>query len=157
MEQKNKRYHHWAAQIKYLERRKSCHRKNNLLLNKEAYAFTLEKLHSLWSPEIIAGNWNMNHDNKISFSSIYRAIYAKQFPGIKPKTHLRRKGNPYSNQRKSYTRYFNSSIHDRDEKANLRLRFGDYEGDTVYGSVGKGYLVTAVDRKSRFVVAAVTR
>ena len=154
LSKKAKRYHHWAAQIKYWERRKSCHRKNNLLLDKEAYAFVLEKLCLFWSPEIIAGNWNLTHDKKISFSSIYRAIYANEFPGIKPNTHLRRRGKPYSNQRKSYTRYFDSSIHDRDEEANLRLRFGDYEGDTVYGSVGKGYLVTAIDRKSRYVVAA---
>ena len=60
---KAKHYHHWAAQIKYWERRKSCHRKNNLLLDKEAYAFVLEKLCLFWSPEIIAGNWNLTHDN----------------------------------------------------------------------------------------------
>ena len=53
-------YHHWAAQIKYWERRKSCHRKNNLLKDNAAYAFALEKLHQFWSPEIIAGNWNLN-------------------------------------------------------------------------------------------------
>jgi transposase, IS30 family len=151
---KKKHYHHWAAQIKYTERRKACHRKNNLLLNNELYSFALEKLLSFWSPEIIAGVWNLNHDEKISFSSIYRAIYAKEFPGIAPNTHLRRRGKPYSNQRKSYSHYFTSSIHDREEEADLRLRFGDYEGDTIYGSVGKGYLVTAVDRKSRYVVAA---
>ncbi len=34
---------------------------------------------------------------------------------------------------------------------------GDYEGDTVYGSVGKGYLVTAVDRQSRLTVAAIAK
>lgn len=96
-------YHHWAAQIKYWERRKSCHRKNNLLKDNAAYAFALEKLHQFWSPEIIAGNWNLNHDKKTSYSSIYRAVYAKQFPGIKPGTHLRRRGKPYSIGRKSYT------------------------------------------------------
>ena len=53
---KSNHYHHWAAQIKYWERRKSCHRKNNLLKDNAAYAFALEKLHQFWSPEIIAGN-----------------------------------------------------------------------------------------------------
>lgn len=33
----------------------------------------------------------------------------------------------------------------------LRLRIGDWEGDTIYGGVGKGLLVSLVDRKSRFV------
>lgn len=40
---------------------------------------------------------------------------------------------------------------------NQRGRPGDFEGDTVYGSVGKGYLVTAVDRQSRFTVAAIAK
>ena len=34
-------------------------------------------------------------------------------------------------------------------------RLGDFEGDTVYGSIGKGYLVTAVDRMSRLTVASI--
>ena len=34
-----------------------------------------------------------------------------------------------------------------------RQRSSDWEGDTVYGSVGKGRLVTLVDRKTRFPVA----
>ena len=37
------------------------------------------------------------------------------------------------------------------EEIRQRLRIGDWEGDTVYGGVGKGLLVTLVDRKSRFV------
>ena len=129
---KSNHYHHWAAQIKYWERRKSCHRKNNLLKDNAAYAFALEKLHQFWSPEIIAGNWNLNHDKKTSYSSIYRAVYA----GIKPGTYLRRRGKPYSIGRKSYTHYMDRSIHDRGKEADLRMRFGDYEGDTIYGSVG---------------------
>ena len=82
---------------------------------------------------------------------------AGAFPGVRPSTHFRRKGKLYANQKKSYTRYFDSSIHDRDKVVDLRGRLGDFEGDTVYGSVGKGYLITAVDRKSRFLVAAIAK
>ena len=151
---KKNHYNSWAANIKYNCRRKSCHRKNHLLLNKEMYQFTHKRLLQYWSPEIIAGRWNSEHLEKLSFSSIYRAVKAGQFPGIKPCTHFRRKGKPYSNQKKSYTRFFESSIHDRPIEADNRSRFGDFEGDTVYGSVGKGYLVTAIDRRSRLLVAA---
>ena len=35
-----------------------------------------------------------------------------------------------------------------------RSRIGDWEGDTVYGGVGKGLLVTQVDRKSRYLRAS---
>ena len=150
-------YHHWHAQTNYKHRRKACHRKNNLLLNEEMYNFALFGLSQYWSPEIIAGKWNSEHEQHFSYSSVYRAVRAGLFPGIKPWTHFRRKTKPYSNQKKSYTQYFESSIHDREDAANKRLRLGDFEGDTVYGSVGKGYLITAVDRKSRQLVASLAK
>jgi len=154
---KAKRYHHWNANNNYKFRRKKCHRKNNLLKNAEAFSFVFEKLVLFWSPEIIAGRWNKEHDMHISPRSIYRAVRAGLFPGIKPTTHFRRREKPYAHKKKSYTRFFDRSIHDRPEIANLRGRLGDYEGDTVYGSVGKGYLITGVDRLSRFTVAAIAR
>lgn len=150
---KSNRYHAWGANVKYICRRKDCHRKNHMLLDEEMYKFTLNGLLQYWSPEIIAGRWNTEHADKLSFSSIYRAVRAGQFPGIQPRTHFRRKAKPYSNQKKSYTRFFDSSIHDRPNEADNRSRFGDFEGDTIYGSVGKGYLVTAIDRRSRLLMA----
>ena len=151
---KKKRYHAWGANVKYICRRKLCHRKNNLLLDSDMYQFALNGLLNYWSPEIIAGKWNSKHEKTFSFSSVYRAVRAGLFPGIKPWTHFRRKAKPYSHQRKSYTRFFDRSIHDRAIEADERSRLGDFEGDTIYGSVGKGYLVTAVDRRSRLLVAA---
>lgn len=151
------RYHHWNANNRYKQRRKNCHRKNNLTKNPAAFAYVLDKLLQYWSPEIIAGRWNKDNEDKISMRSIYRAVRAGLFPGVKASTHFRRKGKPYANQKKSYTRYFDSSIHDREEIADQRGRLGDYEGDTIYGSVGKGYLVTAVDRCSRLTTAAIAR
>lgn len=151
---RRKHYRSWGAHVKYLERRKDCHRKNNLLMYTDIYNYVFDKLHSFWSPEIIADKWNLNHNIKISFSSIYRAIRSKLFPGISPTSHLRRRGRPYRTERKSYAKHPEKSIHNRDNIVDKRGRFGDYEGDTIYGSVGKGYLVTAIDRKSRFLVAA---
>lgn len=154
---KAKRYHHWNANNCYKYRRKNCHRKNNLTKNPKAFAYVWDKLLLFWSPEIIAGRWNMENNDKISMRSIYRAVKAGLFPEVKPSTHFRRKAKPYANKKKSYTLYFDRSIHDREEIANQRGRLGDYEGDTVYGSVGKGYLVTAVDRLSRLTVAAIAK
>ena len=154
---KANRYHHWNANNCYKYRRKRCHRKNNLTKNPAAFAFVLEKLLLFWSPEIIAGRWNKENEEKISLRSIYRAVRAGLFPGVKANTHFRRKEKSYASKKKSYTRYFDSSIHDRGEIANQRGRLGDYEGDTVYGSVGKGYLITGVDRQSRLTVAAIAR
>ena len=154
---KSKRYHHWNANNCYKYRRKRCHRKNNLTKNPAAFAFVLDKLLLFWLPEIIAGRWNKENEDKISLSSIYRAVRVGLFPGVKENTHFRRKGKPYSNNKKSYTQYFDSSIHNCDEIVDQRGRLGDYEGDTVYGSVGKGYLVTGVDRQSSLTVAAIAK
>ena len=151
---RRKHYRSWGAHVKYLSRRKNCHRKNNLLIYTDIYNYVFDKLLSFWSPEIIAKTWNINHNIKISFSSIYRGIYDNLFPGITAKSHLRRRGRPYITERKSYTKHPDKSIHNRDSVVDERGRFGDYEGDTIYGSVGKGYLVIAIDRKSRYLVAA---
>lgn len=151
---RRKHYLSWGAHVKYLSRRKNCHRKNNLLIYTDIYNYVFDKLLSFWSPEIIAKTWNINHNIKISFSSIYRGIYDNLFSGITAKSHLRRRGRPYITERKSYTKHPDKSIHNRDSVVDERGRFGDYEGDTIYGSVGKGYLVTAIDRKSRYLVAA---
>ena len=43
------------------------------------------------------------------------------------------------------------------EEIQNRKRIGDWEGDTVYGGIGKGLLVTQVDRRSRFLRAALLK
>ncbi len=45
------------------------------------------------------------------------------------------------------------SIDERPKEANERTRLGDWEGDTVVGKGRTGYLVTCVDRASRYVIA----
>ena len=42
-------------------------------------------------------------------------------------------------------------IPQRSEEIRLRSRIGDWEGDTIYGGVGKGFLVSMVDRKTRYL------
>ena len=154
---KANRYHHWNANNRYKYRRKRCHRKNNLTKYPAAFSFVHACLLLFWSPEIIAERWNEAHEMKISLRSIYRAVRAGAFPGVRPETHFRRRNKPYAGTKKSYTRYFDSSIHDRDPIIDLRGRFGDFEGDTLYGSVGKGYLVVGVERRSRLLIAAIAK
>lgn len=93
----------------------------------------------------------------MSLYSVYRAIRACIFPNVKSWAQLRRKNRPYASQRKTFTHYSEGSIHSRETIIELRGRLGDFEGDTVYGSIGKGYLITGVDRRSRYLVAAIAR
>lgn len=148
-------YNSWGAYSKYAARRKSCKRRLRIEKDSELYQYICEKLSLYWSPELIAALWNRDHpSDRVSFATIYRSIRKKLFEGITPKGHLRRRGKKRYGKRSK----FNSiqpehTIHERSREIEERSRCGDWEGDTVCGSPGKGGLVTLVDRKSRKLIA----
>ena len=148
-------YNHWRAQNLYIERRRK-HQKRAIKEGSPEWDYVVEKLNLYWSPEQICGRWQHEHpeEKPLHFSTIYRYIEKKAFPKVSTKTHLRRRG------KRKVTRNANfNTIHpDRiipqwPEEIRLRERVGDWEGDTVHGGVGKGLLVTQVDRKSRLLRA----
>lgn len=117
-----------------------------------------------WSPQQIAERLRLEqHQCVVSYSTIYRAIYAGLF--YTPEQHrshgcrgaarkLRHHGK--SRHTKDYEERrgkFNAShpLSERPEAANKRERIGDWEFDTVVGKKDKACLVTGVDRKSRFL------
>ena len=115
-------------------------------------------LESRWSPQMIAAKYNERHpENRVGHSTIYRALKMGLLEGYKEKTHLRRRG------KRKYCRGDSSAvrpehtIHQRPAIAESRGRFGDWEVDTLLGRVGSGGLVSAVDRKSRYVRLAIIR
>jgi integrase len=91
--------------------------------------------------------------SRISHQSIYTWIDAQEALGKKWERFLKFKGKP-KNKRKNDGRLPNATpIEGRPEIAERRGRIGDFEGDTVHGLVGRGGLVTLVDRKSRYLLA----
>lgn len=148
-------YNCWRAQNLYIRRRREQKRRA-IHPDSEEWNYIIERLEKFWTPEEICGRWHLEHPERkpLHFSTIYRYIYRKEFPKIQPKTHLRRKGKRLMPRTSSY----NSIQPDRiipewPEVIRRRSRIGDWEGDTVYGGVGKGLLVSQVDRKSRFLRA----
>lgn len=148
-------YNHWYAQNLYIRRRRESIRMA-LLPGSEEWNYIVSHLEQYWSPEAICGRWHRDYPGKkaLCVSTIYRYIYLKRFPSIAAKTHLRRRGKRLLPRNSSY----NSIQPDRiipqwPEEICRRTRIGDLEGDTVYGGIGKGLLVTQVDRKSRFLRA----
>lgn len=144
-------YHPWRARILTICRRRQ-NRRIALKPNSFKYNYVVEKLNLFWTPEQIAMRTDFP-DQIVGVSTIYRYIKRCDLPDIKPKTHLRRRG-----KNRNYVHHNCNVIHpDRlipewpDEIKN-RSRIGDWEGDTVYGGVGKGLLVSFVDRKSRFLI-----
>lgn len=153
------KYNPLEAEQKYCQRRKKCKPRYRIIKNSRIYKYIYQKLKLYWSPEIIAYKWNEIYPNEtISFITIYRAIKRNAFNKISAKTHLRRRGKlKYGKRNKFNTIHPEHTIHQRPKEANLRLRIGDWEGDTLRGAIGKGCLVTFVDRKSRKIIAEISK
>ena len=146
-------YNHWRAQTLYICRRREQQRRA-LRPGTPEWDYIVNGLSNFWSPEAICGRWHKDYpDSKpLHFSTIYRYISNKSFPNIHRKTHLRRRGKKIQVRNANYnTIQPDRIIPQWPNEIRNRERIGDWEGDTVYGGVGKGLLVTLVDRKSRFV------
>lgn len=121
-----------------------------------------KKLRKDWAPEQIAGRIRLDHPNdqqmRISAETIYRWTYAVARQGGSIHRHLRRCRSRRRPQ-KCYgqgKRFLPSrvGIAERPEIVASRSRFGDWEADLVVGSYGKAALVSCIERKSRYLLAA---
>jgi len=144
-------YNHWHAYKCYIRRRREQNRQA-LKPGTPEWEYIIAGLQQYWSPETICGRWHKEYPERkpLCVSTIYRYIRLGRFPKITAKQHLRRRGKRIQTRNANY----NSIQPDRiipqwPEEIRDRIRIGDWEGDTVYGGVGKGLLVTLVDRKSR--------
>ena len=111
-----------------------------------------------WSPEQIAGRWNSDCEGKhIGKDSIYKFVYEKRKDLVKylrcQKGRYRRKygGRILDKQREEQRK---RRIGQRPEIINQRLRLGDWEGDTIRGQGNSGHLLTNVERKCGYLIAA---
>lgn len=151
------RYNAWRATTLYIMRRKNCVRQYTIQPDTELYNYIIECFKKYWSPEIIAYKCK-EQGFDVCFSTIYRALKEKRLDEITSKTHLRRHGKKTTHDRKKCCSIHPvHTIHERPEAAENKSRFGDFEGDTVYGGVGKGCVATFVDRKSKLLVAAIAQ
>ena len=146
-------YNHWRANNLYIRRRREQNRAA-LVPDTDRWDYVIAGLKAFWSPEEISERWHkMNPQEKpICVSTIYRYINLGKFPEITAQKHLRRHGKRMFPRNSNY----NSIQPDRiipewPDAIRNRIRIGDWEGDTVYGGVGKGLLVSLVDRKTRFL------
>lgn len=146
-------YNHWHAYKCYIRRRREQTRAALHPGTKE-WNYIVKGLQQYWSPEEICGRWHKEFPERKSLcvSTIYRYIKLKKFQGITTKQHLRRRGKFMLPRNSCY----NSIQPDRiipqwPAEIRNRSRIGDWEGDTIYGGVGKGLLVSLVDRKSRYL------
>ncbi|NOT14543.1 MAG: IS30 family transposase [Methylotenera sp.] len=123
--------------------------------------YVIRGLQAQWSPDVIAAKLALDYANdmrmRISIESIYRWVYRDAVAGGTLFKNLRR-CHP---KRRKQSRYASLrgllpgrvSIHARPDEVALKQRFGDWEGDTVEGAKGTGYITTHVERKSRYLIA----
>ena len=151
---KNKyRYHAWRATNLYIRRRRE-HLHFRLKPHTKEWDYITEKLKLFWSPEEICNRWKLEYPEEKGFSvsTVYRYIYSEEFPDISRKNNLRRRGKRLMPRSSSYNSIQPERIIPNwSEEIRHRLRLGDWEGDTIYGAVGKGLLVSMVDRKTRYL------
>ena len=155
----SKGYNHWRAHSLSIERRRKSHPMKRLAENSELGAYVREKLNLFWSPECIAEMWSRSHpDDRVGFITIYRWLKKGKLKGFSRKTHLRRRGKKIQTRKANYnTIHPDRLISEWPEEIKKRVRLGDWEGDTVYGGIGKGFIVTLVDRESRFLCSALIK
>ena len=149
-------YHAGEARRKKSERKKKASQKlkrieNDVWLEK----YIVKKLKQYWSPEQIAGRWKKDYGETICHETIYQYVYAER---SELKRYLRcRKGKyrrRYGTRKREKQRESEKKrrIDTRPEIVERRERLGDWEGDTVVGERGTGYLITHVERKSGYVM-----
>lgn len=148
--------HRWA-----LERRQKT-RNAKRQSNKRLICYVKARLQRGWSPELISGrlvmDFPVNPDMRFSTEGIYRWIYQDAQEGgtlyqCLTRCHTkRRRQRKYGSLRGLIPNRV--SIHERPLIVEQRLRFGDWESDTLEGAKGKGGLATHIERKSRYLIAA---
>lgn len=160
------RYSAVEAERKYRTRRKNCKR-HKLLSNVNLYSLVRRLfLEEQWSPEQIANRLvQENSLFRISYSTIYRAIYAGIFDTVQQRRSkgnrgairkLRHRGKTRRRKGTVETRgkiVISNRIQERPQEAEDRLVIGHWEADTVAGKTGSACLVTITDRCSRYLLA----
>jgi len=148
------------AQEKYHQRREAC-RPAKRLEHQPLWEYLIDKIGDGWSPQQVAGRLLIDHPDdlkmRICHESIYQAVYGDKRLHclIKCLAQARPKRRPRGQGKTSRGPSIPNrvGIEQRPEVIEERSRFGDWEGDLIVGAHQQGYLVTLVDRTSRFLLS----
>ena len=120
-------------------------------------AYVEKKLKEYWSPEQISGRIRKDQGIPISPLTIYSWTYRNRIEGGEFYTYLRQNHRRRRKHRRGEDRRGQipdrRMIDKRPKVVNERRRIGDWEGDTVEGCKGSGFIATHVERKTRYTVA----
>jgi IS30 family transposase len=154
---------YWAVSAQECaQRRRERARHHRRRAHQALSQYVVERLQAHWSPETIAGRLRLDFPTdmqmRVSHEAIYRWLYLDAKAGGELYQCLR-----FQHKRRRKQRRYGSlrglipgrvSISERPAIVEQRARFGDWEGDTVYGRRTRDCLLTQVERKSRYLMAA---
>lgn len=136
------------------ERRKQP---RNVKMTPEVVEHIEEKINTEFSPEQISGSMKNEIDVKVSTETIYKHLLKDKAGGGQLYKKLRT-----ANGKRNRKRYGKKDrrggipervgIEQRPKIVEQKKRFGDWEADLVSGSHHRGYLVTLVERKSKYTI-----
>ena len=129
-------------------------------------AYVADRIENRWSPEQIAGRLATDPPEHLAgrtltHTTIYRWIWADAGRAQHFKSFLRvackPRRKPYGKPSKRGQIPNRVSIDDRPDVVDARGPLGDWEGDSMVGHGRTGYVLTGVDRLSRFTIAGKMR
>ncbi len=122
-----------------------------------------EKLRKGWTPEIICGRAELEGRPHVCKETVYKHVYADARAGgdlwkCLPRAKRRRKRRcPRQEGRGRGLIPGRRGIEERPPEVELRTEVGHWEGDLVVGAGATGYLVTLVERVTRFTLTGWSR
>ena len=117
-----------------------------------------ERLREGWTPEIISGRARLEERPWVCKETIYKHIYADAKAGGDLWKHLprahrkRRRRCPRDDGRRRGQIPNQRMIDTRPPEVETRSTVGHWEGDLIQGASKSGYLVTLVERRTRFTL-----
>ena len=153
----NNKVRGYSAEIaQVITAKKHKEKSKRFSLTKPIEKYIRAKLKQDWSPEQISGRMKLDTGVSVVHETIYRYIYANKKNGGKLYKYLRHRNKKYHHRSNEYrsrgTIIDRVMISKRPKIVEKKNRIGDLEIDTVVGKNHKGFLVTVVDRKSKFVL-----
>ena len=154
-------YWYDSAQAWALER-KAKPRHHRRRAHRALYQYVVRRLQALWSPECIAGRLARDFPREPTMRVSHEAVYRWIFRDAKAGGQLYRCLCLAHKRRRRQRRYGSLrglipgrvSIGQRPAVVEARSRFGDWEGDTLYGKRTRICLLTQVERRSRYLIVA---
>lgn len=149
------------AQKHYLQRRQVCHPRSKME-HKPLQDYVRQKIREEeWTPEIVAHRLALDFPDdptmRISHETIYRELYARHhlrfLVAYLPQARPRRRKRGQGKTRRGPSIPNRTGIEHRPACVEARIEHGHLEGDTIVGKNQDSFIVTLVERTSRWLHA----